>query len=91
MKICKNCSTINDNHQDRCVKCKMPGQLVPYEGPMAAEKKKIKTLYAQCSNCGTMEHGSGSKCAVCNFPLKLQKSDQQGKEDRSADQKTNLK
>lgn len=91
MQLCKNCSTINEDHTDQCVKCKMRGKLVPYEGVKQTVSQNIKPLYSSCSNCGTLEHGNGSKCIKCNFPLKYKKVENRDKEAGQSDQKSNLK
>lgn len=78
MKLCRNCRTINQADASKCVKCKMPDQLVDYNPERTREWKqsmltqnKVGQLINVCKNCGTKDYGTGKTCAKCRFPLQV--------------------
>ena len=69
MKVCNNCSTVNDDAVDKCGHCNMSGNFT-YQGATqsvtVAQKASI-----DCKNCGSEDPGEGAKCVHCHFPLPI--------------------
>lgn len=83
MKICNNCSTVNESDAIQCSHCAMKNSFVDYLEVKKEKRSTIKPIYETCSNCGTREIGNGMHCAACNFPLE-KKADSTNKIKRSA-------
>lgn len=67
MKICNNCSALNQDQAVRCTQCNMPGNFTEQSLTVAARKQERTKVV--CLNCGSDEPGDGNKCAHCRFPL----------------------
>lgn len=70
MKVCNNCSTVNEDTAEKCGHCHMTKNFT-WQGAAKEKPAPKKAAAIHCKNCGSHDPGEGAKCVHCHFPLPI--------------------